>query len=456
MSDDTAARSAGWKWTVCGLLLLATMLNYMDRQTLAQTITTISKELHLNRAQYGQLEMGFGLAFALGGIITGFLVDRLSVRWLFPLVLIGWSLAGVATAYSLDIGEALFSLGWTGDLKSVGNPHYWREHYRSECAFLGLMACRVVLGFFEAGMWPCALITTQRILSRQERSLGNSILQSGASIGAIFTPIIVQLMVTEEAGSWRGPFLVIGFIGVVWVLPWLGLIRARDLAQPTALAGHPATSLAPALETSSAREFWRRYGVLVVIVVTINITWQFFRAWLPRFLEERHAYGKLEVNYFTSAYYIATDVGCLAVGAAVRLLTHRGLEVHKARLATFSLCAGLTFLSVFIPFLERGPVLLGVFLLIGAGALGLYPNFYALTQELSYKHQGKVTGSLSAITWIATSFWQSLIGRHIDNTDSYALPMVVAGLLPLTAVVAVWLFWKPAGGTRVQEGESER
>lgn len=450
MNDAIRSRGATWKWTICGLLLLATMLNYMDRQTLAQTITTISKELHLDRAQYGQLEMGFGLAFALGGIVTGVIVDRVSVRWLFPLVLIGWSLAGVATAYSSDIGMSLSS--WL--VPVLGPETAWLgEDLVAGRAFLGLMVCRVVLGFFEAGMWPCALITTQRILSRQERSLGNSILQSGASIGAIFTPIIVQLMVTAEPGSWRGPFLVIGLVGIVWVLPWWSLIRPRDLAQPETPTDNPAPALTEE-KPSSGEDFWRRYLVLVVIVLTINLTWQFFRAWLPRFLEEQHGYGKTEVNYFTSAYYIATDVGCLAVGVAVRWLTYRGLEVHKARLLTFSLCACLTLLSVFIPFLERGLLLLGVFLLIGAGALGLYPNFYALTQELSYRHQGKVTGSLGAITWIVTSFWQRQIGRHIEDTNSYALPMILAGLLPLLAVLAVWLLWRP-GGARALEGKSE-
>ena len=57
-------RSATWKWSVCGMLLLATMLNYMDRQTLSQSATDIQKELSLDDAQYGRLEMGFGFAFA--------------------------------------------------------------------------------------------------------------------------------------------------------------------------------------------------------------------------------------------------------------------------------------------------------------------------------------------------------------------------------------------------------
>src|SRR5437867_3585330 len=72
-----------WTWSVCGLMLLSTMINYMDRQTLAQMATRICGELRLSNTQYGQLETGFSLAFAAGGIITGLLADRISVRWLF-------------------------------------------------------------------------------------------------------------------------------------------------------------------------------------------------------------------------------------------------------------------------------------------------------------------------------------------------------------------------------------
>ena len=70
------ARTPAWKWGVCGLLLLATMLNYMDRQTLSQMATDIGRELRLSNEDYGKLELGFGLAFAAGGVVTGILVDR--------------------------------------------------------------------------------------------------------------------------------------------------------------------------------------------------------------------------------------------------------------------------------------------------------------------------------------------------------------------------------------------
>jgi len=454
MTDDPlGSRHPWWKWSVCGLLLLATMLNYMDRQTLAQTATEIKTELKLSQEQYGELEMGFGLAFAAGAIITGLMVDKFSVRWLYPFVLMGWSLSGVATAYASPIGARLTRLlepmlgpaeDWIGDDVVAGQ------------AFLGLMVCRVVLGLFEAGQWPCALVTTQRILSRADRSFGNSLLQSGAAIGAIITPQIVKYMVTDEAGSWRGPFVVIGLIGMLWVIPWFAIIRRSDLARRDSKLDSGDGTQAGGHVPLDAVTFWRRYVTLVVVVIMINLTWQYFRVWLPSLLREFHEYDRAAVSNFTSAYYISTDIGCISVGMLVKYLADRGHDVHRVRLATFFACSLLTALAVIAAFMPRGPILLGIFLVVGFGALGLFPNYYSFTQELTSKHQGKITGSLGAITWIVTSIMQKYFGRWIDQTKSYEMGICLVALAPLLGCIVLWLFWgKTKQATRSVDGASE-
>ena len=94
---DGASRTQAWIWWVSGLLLLATMLNYMDRQTLANLSPRITKELSLSNELYGNMEWGFGWAFAAGSLFFGFLSDRISVRFLYPGVLLAWSSIGVLT-----------------------------------------------------------------------------------------------------------------------------------------------------------------------------------------------------------------------------------------------------------------------------------------------------------------------------------------------------------------------
>jgi ACS family hexuronate transporter-like MFS transporter len=301
------------------------------------------------------------------------------------------------------------------------------------------MACRVALGFFEAGQWPCALTASQRLLGRADRALGNALLQSGASIGAVVTPLVVQALVSDAPGSWRGPFRVIGLLGVAWAAGWVAVIRDDDLTRPAEDA--PG---APEVSTTSRGAFARRFLVLAVVVVAINLCWHFYRAWLPKMLREGHGYGRDSVNYFTSAFYVSTDVGCLAAGVAVKVLVSLGGSVHRSRVLTFLACGLLTALGALAAVLPAGPALLATLLLIAAGALGLFPIYYSLTQELSARHQGKVTGALGCVAWLASAVMHRQVGRWVDRTGSYATALTATGLLPLAAWAVLVLSWDRA------------
>ncbi|MGP0066798.1 MAG: MFS transporter [Isosphaeraceae bacterium] len=406
-------------WGICGLLLLATMLMYMDRQALSQQKTEILTSLNLTNTDYGRLELGFGLAFAVGGIVTGLMADRISPRWFYPVVLLGWSGVGFATGWVTNYGQ--------------------------------LLACRVLLGFFEAGHWPCALMTSQRLLSRRDRPLGNSILQSGASLGALATPIVVLLLVSDAPESWRLPFRVIGGIGIFWVIGWLAVIRSKDLeVKPDAAESSPEDGdLKAATQDDllagdlSARRLSlvRRFLALAVVVIMINWCWQYFRAWMPGMLRDQYGYSQTQVQVFSIAYYLAADVGCLAIGFLVKWLTGRGFSVHGARMTTFLVCSFLTAFSMLAAFLPASSLFLGILLVIGFGSLGQFPVYYSFTQELSVSRMGRVTGALSFLTWTATALVQEPIGRWLDRTHSYSEVTFLAGLMPMIGFLALLLLW---------------
>lgn len=429
--------SNAWKWLVCGMLLAATMINYLDRQTLSLTITEITNELGLANKQYGELEKIFGYAFAAGGLFFGLLADRVSIRWLYPLVFVGWSFAGAATAAAAQIGDTLVSvfpdLAQPAEQGPPIAPAYW-----------GLMLCRGCLGFFEAGHWPCAVVTTRRLLRSEDRPLGNSLLQSGASLGAIFAPIAIVLLVQENIpGSWRTPYVVLGVVGALWVIPWIWLTAGSSLAPSHDPQPDPNPDSANSDLATRLRGFLPKFLTVLVIVITINLTWQFYRAWLPKFLREHHDYSRDSVAYFVSAYYIATDLGCIAVGFLVKGLARRGWEVHQARAATFIACAALTSLGFLAVSLPPGPTLLIVLLLVGLGALGLFPTYYSLAQELTQRRTGLMMGLLGAATWIITGLSQTHIGASIDKTGEYSLGIQLAASAPLLGVAALLIGWNP-------------
>jgi MFS transporter, ACS family, hexuronate transporter len=437
--DAPAVRTANWKWLVCGLLLLATMINYMDRLTLNLTAVEIKKEMHLTNEQYGKIEWVFGVGFAFGALIMGWSADRWTVRWIYPAAVLAWSAAGFATGFAHTL--------------------------------LALMLFRFLLGIFEAGNWPCALRTTQHILPPSQRTMGNSLLQSGAAVGAIFTPQVIELLVhDQDPHSWRYPFFVIGVLGTIWVLLWLFVVKANDLPAPKNL---------PTFAKGSAREslldvmLQRRFLVLLICVITINMTWHFFRVWLPLYMRESLWYSKRAVNHFTSAYYIATDIGALSAGFLTLYFVRRGATVYMSRTLVFLGGTLLTVLCLFIPVLgnqirtqpfdiqgtPEGPVflravegpgwiLMGLLLLIGAGSLALFPVYYSLSQDLTVRNQGKVTGTLGFATWMASALMHIIVGRYLDSTKAltgradYQNGIVFAGMIPLLALAALVLLWE--------------
>ena len=85
------------RWWVCLLLLLASTLNYMDRVALNQTINKIRVEFDIDDTEYGRLEAAFSIAFGIGTLIAGWTVDRVNVRWIYPVFVLGWSIVGFST-----------------------------------------------------------------------------------------------------------------------------------------------------------------------------------------------------------------------------------------------------------------------------------------------------------------------------------------------------------------------
>ncbi|MFQ3592308.1 MAG: MFS transporter [Gemmataceae bacterium] len=401
---------SSWRWWVCTLLLLATMVNYMDRLTLNLLSEPILRELQFTDKGYGYIESGFALAFAFGAIGFGFLVDRVGVYWVYPAAVLAWSAAGFCSGLANS--------------------------------FETLLVTRVMLGLAESANWPCALRVTQRVLSREERSMGNSILQSGTAVGSIALPLLLKVLYVEgEPEAWRVPFFVVGAAGAFWVVLWFALLRREDLDRPSDAAQRGPGPVLPSLGPG---RYVARFLALVVLVITTNMTWHFLRAWGPRFLQTQHSYTQDQVNNFFIGYYVLSDLGALAAGALTLWVAARGWGVHTSRMAVYLLFALLALLTATLPLLE-GRLLTLTFLVVGFGALGVFPNYYSFTQDLTHRHQGKLTGFLSSSCWVALAIWQAWIGQHVEATQSYLVPMLIAGGAPVVGFAAMLALWGPTG-----------
>jgi ACS family hexuronate transporter-like MFS transporter len=142
---------------------------------------------------------------------------------------------------------------------------------------------------------------------------------------------------------------------------------------------------------------------------------------------------------------------------AVLWLARRGLRLPRARLLCYAGCTAMTAASVVAAVLPRGPALVAALFVVGFGALGLFPIYYALSQEISARHQGKVTGTLSCLNAAYLALWFPLQGRLIDWLGSFSVALGVAGLFPLVGLVALATGWRdgdnePGTGPGVRPG----
>jgi ACS family hexuronate transporter-like MFS transporter len=251
--------------------------------------------------------------------------------------------------------------------------------------------------------------------------------------------------------AWQFPFRVIGLLGLVWIVLWYFTIP-RWMIQPT-------EGQATVQGATNFRDVLRdkRFWVLLAMVIAINVTWHGYRTWLPLYLQKQRGFTEAAMARFTTAYYLIADVGSWTVGLLTLWMCGRGVGVHTARVLAFVGCAGLTLCSLAVPFLPNGVLatlpLFGYtvsvtalevgLLAVAFGALGLFPTYFAFSQELSSKHQGKVTGTLGASAHIALAIIYPIEGFINKKTGTYEYVLGGIGVCPLLALALMLWKWPP-------------
>src|SRR5436853_3096050 len=183
------------RWVIVGLLFAATAINYVDRQMIGLLKPTLQGEFGWKETTYADIVFYFQLAYAVGYIVFGNIVDRIGAR------------LGYAAAFVI----------WTGAhmLHAVANSVF------------GFAAVRALLGVGESGNFPAGLKAVTEWFPKKERALATGIFNAGTNLGAIVTPLIVP-WITITWG-WRWTFIVTGSLGFVWVVFWLLLYRKPEI-----------------------------------------------------------------------------------------------------------------------------------------------------------------------------------------------------------------------------------
>jgi ACS family hexuronate transporter-like MFS transporter len=401
-----------WRWGVVWLMFLATLINYMDRQTLGSTAMLIKNEFRLSETDYGWVEFWFSISYGLMQFPAGYLADRLSLRWLYPAALLLWSAAGFLTGMADTV--------------------------------LFLSACRFVLGVGEAFNWPCAVGLVRRLIPLESRSLANGVFHSGASAGAVLTPLLVLLLVGDRPERWRLLFQVVGALGLLWVVLWGWVIRgqrAQDIDRvPENGAGRTAAeSAGPFFRVLFLRTFW----ITLVVGITVNVCWHFYRVWLPRFLDMDLPFTQNRndrIQWVLMGFYVSADLGVLTAGWMTRKLTYAGFSVERSRKLVMLGTAALCLLSAPAALVSDPWLALPLISLVSAGAMGGFANFFALSQEISPRHTALCLGLLGCVSWLVIAAVNPPVGRLADSLGTYVPSLIVVGCVPMIGAL-VGLLW---------------
>ncbi len=301
-----SSRAGYFRWVICALLLAGTTKNYMDRQVLGLLKPMLQHDFGWNEIDYSNLVFAFQAAYALGMVFVGRLVDRLG------------NAAGILA--DDDVLEP-----W---------PR-WRTRSSTRC--LGSAIARFALGFGEAGVFPASLKTTAEWFPKKERAFATGIFNSGTSIGAIVTPLIVPPIALHW--GWRWTFVITGALGFLWLVFLAAAVsqaRGASARQRRRTCLHPQRSVAagdkiPWKKLIGYRQTW---AFAATKFITDPIWW-FYLFWVPDFLHRVHGLTLAQSSLPIVAIYLISDVGSMAGGWLSSAMLHRGRSVNAARKTTF-------------------------------------------------------------------------------------------------------------------------
>lgn len=392
------------KWLVIFLLFLATLLNYLDRQTIAVSASVIGHEFGLGDAQLGQLFFAFLFAYGAAQLFAGALLDRFPVRLAYAAAVTAWSLAGALAALA------------TG--------------------FVSLFVLRVLLGVCECPNWPLALRVVRRTVPPEQRPLANGIFQSGTSVAA---PIIIWL---TSAYSWRAAFAAVGAAGLLWTALWLAFFRGEE--DERGRGNRTAESLAPqdrvADSPASFGEIVRSRAFLGLFVATsfLNPLQYFYVTWLPRYFDKYAGVGfGQELARRLVIVYLALDLGLWLGGAAVMLLARKVSVVGARRIVT-TLGALLMACVPLAVQLRDLNLITGVICLATFGLGCFIVNYLAFTSEVSATKVSTAAGLLGGTGSLAGAGFMLLVGGTIESSGSFSTAFVMAGAMPLIALAGIF------------------
>lgn len=394
-------RASSYRWLICLLLFLIATFNYIARQVIGLLKPTLQVEIGWNEIGYSNIIFAFQLAYAIGLLLFGNLMDRLGTRKGFSLSVALWSLAGMAHALAHSV--------------------------------LGFGGARFALGLGQSGNFPASIKAVSEWFPKKERALATGIFNAGTNIGPVITPFIVAS--TALHYGWKAAFLVTGATGFLWLGLWLLVYHPPAEAQQ----GLPAVAQNP--KPRSSRIAWadliprRQMWAFAIGKFMTDPIWWLFLFWLPDFLFKRHGITLLKVGPPLFVIYGMATVGSVGGGWLSSCLIRHGWSVNAGRKTAMLVCALTVVPVVFASMVTSLWRAVALIALAVAAHQGWSANMFTLATDMfPSRAVGSVVGLGGMMGAVGGLLFAKLTGYLLQWTGSYLVVFAIAGSAYLVAL----------------------
>jgi ACS family hexuronate transporter-like MFS transporter len=388
------------RWAMIALVFLATVINYLDRQTLSVAAPVLREQFHMSNQDYSRVVFAFLLAYTISNGISGSVLDRLGTRLGYAICIAVWSVA--AMMHALATGP------------------------------LFLAASRFLLGIGEAGNWPAGVKVVAEWFPERERALASGIFNSGSSVGAILAPPLVAWIILHS--GWRAAFLLVGLSGIAWLLVWWPVYRVPEAAKDE-LQGP---------QVSPLRLFRTRFvWTFMLSKIFLDPVWYFYIFWFPEYLKNARHFSMASIGKFGWIPFMVAGAGNLLGGWGCGLLLKRGYPVTIARKASVTFFAVLMLSAIPAVLVTDVRLSIALVSIAMAGYTGALANTLSFPSDVFPRNLvGSVWGLASMGAGFGGMVFTLITGWVVDHY-SYTPVFIGFGILPLISATIIWILVGP-------------
>jgi MFS transporter, ACS family, hexuronate transporter len=391
-------RLAHSRWTALTFAFLATVINYLDRQTLSVLAPLLLDKFEISATTYGQIISLFMLSYTIANGVSGGLLDKFGTRIGYAFCVAFWSAAELLHVF---LGGAI-SLG----------------------------IFRFLLGAGEAGNYPAGVKLISEWFPARERSIASGIFNSGAAVGSILAPPLFA-WITIRMG-WRATFVVVGTTGFIWLGAWLFIYRLSCNDNSPQIVSEPTQRNLRGL--IGQRFVWQ----FAISKMLSDPAWYFYTFWFPQYLKVAHGFSLAEIGRKAFIPFVTAGLGNLAGGIVCQQLIGLGCTAQTARRTSVIFFALLMASGAATGYIHSATAAIALVSVATFGYCGALANLLAIPGDI-YPHGAvaSVWGLASMGAGFGSMIFSALTGVLIDHY-SFKPVFILFGTIPILGAVVVW------------------